>query len=491
MIERKIVLGLITSTEYIQRIRDKWDLSLISSATAKMLASWCIEYYDKYGKAPLRDLETIFYEKKANGLPEEIADEIETEIMPQLSDEYFAEEFKVEYIFDKTIEHFAKRRLLILGKQLTDLVEIGDIAGAEKLATDYEPHTGGNTENNNETGFNAYEATQMEIKEIEWLIEDLIPKGLTVFAGQSKLGKSFFVLNMMVNLAKNSKMFGDGMTTGFRGHSGQILYLDLEDPQARIVKRLHDIAPSPSERLINLDIKLEWKPLQAGGLKQLEDWIKSVNNPKLIVIDVMAKVWNMKTGTSGGRQYSEEYREWGPLADLAHKYNISIIAITHAKKTKEADVFAEILGGAGTQGPADNLMVLSRHPKNYDQRILAIRGKDVEEQHLVFEVTNEGASWHCLGELEEVQKTAERQSIYNYLSAAGAKTFNELKQAAKDGEIDVSVNSINTILRKMVYERELEQDKRRGMYMVVGTRSEQDKQINASIAETIQVGKHS
>ena len=42
-----------------------------------------------------------------------------------------------------------------------------------------------------------------------------------------------------------------------------------------------------------------------------------------------------------------------------------------------------------------------------NQRILAIRGKDMDDKRLLFEVFNEGADWQCEGEVDEVQKTNE------------------------------------------------------------------------------------
>ena len=35
MIERKIIIGLITSSEYLQKIEPVWDASLLSSAAAQ------------------------------------------------------------------------------------------------------------------------------------------------------------------------------------------------------------------------------------------------------------------------------------------------------------------------------------------------------------------------------------------------------------------------------------------------------------------------
>jgi len=51
-VERRIITGLITSTEFIQQIESIWDTQLLESSTARMLAGWVFEYYKKYQKAP-------------------------------------------------------------------------------------------------------------------------------------------------------------------------------------------------------------------------------------------------------------------------------------------------------------------------------------------------------------------------------------------------------------------------------------------------------
>src|SRR4030042_4183377 len=97
MIERKIIIGLITSTEYLKLIQKIWNIELLESPTAKRLAIWCWEYFDKYQKAPKKDIEMIFFSKLKSGkLPKDIADEIQEDILPGLSQEYAKEPQQLE-----------------------------------------------------------------------------------------------------------------------------------------------------------------------------------------------------------------------------------------------------------------------------------------------------------------------------------------------------------------------------------------------------------
>lgn len=482
MIERKIVIGVIVNDEFITEIAKIPNvIELLESQAARRLMVWCLEYFKKYKKAPGKDIEQIYFDKLKTdkSLPKELAEEIEQDILPDLSDEYEDEGLNVKFLLDQSIKHFRQRQAEILLDKQKDALDRGDIELYHKLRIEFKPIQLSDLEENKLlTGKDLF---TMEIKEPGWLIRDLIPKGLTVFGGKSKLGKSYFTMNVVLNLVQGKRMFENETFIGFKGSPGNVLYLALEDKN-RAATRARQIEKNPNEkRLEQFNIVYDWDKLAITGLDQIEEWIKNAPRPKLVVIDTIAKVWSKSAKTSGGGLYAEEYKIYGPLGDLANKYDISIIAITHTTKSKAADVFDEILGGSGMQGPTDNLLIMTKTPDG--KRLLSVRGKDTEEKHLLFDVSEEGAKWECLGEVGEVQKSIEQQSIYDYLEAAGEwMSYNEIRRAAKDGEINVSQNSINTILRKMIEAGKLVQDKPYGKYQIAGLMT---KKVNFGIAKNL------
>lgn len=134
MIERKILIGLIVSTEFIKRIYSKWNIQLFVSPTAKRIATWCMEYYNKYNEAPIRQIETIFQQKSKSGIPKDLKEEIEEEILPSLSDEYENSEFSVDYLVDETLAYFDERYLTLHKEQINSLLAEGKVQEAKKLA---------------------------------------------------------------------------------------------------------------------------------------------------------------------------------------------------------------------------------------------------------------------------------------------------------------------------------------------------------------------
>ena len=142
-IERNILIGCITSTEYLAAIHDKWNIRYIQSPTAKILAGWCLAHFKEYKKAPGRDIENIFFDKLKKGkIQTDIAHELEEDILPDMSDEYERQDkFNSQYLIDKTWEYFSERSLELHQEEVEALKDEGKIQEAEKLMASYRPLT--------------------------------------------------------------------------------------------------------------------------------------------------------------------------------------------------------------------------------------------------------------------------------------------------------------------------------------------------------------
>lgn len=130
MIERKIIIGLITNTEFLKQIQDDWNNEYLESNTARTLSLWCWEYFRKYKKAPKRNIEIIFIKKLKKGLDENFASEMEEEILPELSNEYEKETYHLDALLDETRKYFTERQLTIHKETLETLLEKNEIENA-------------------------------------------------------------------------------------------------------------------------------------------------------------------------------------------------------------------------------------------------------------------------------------------------------------------------------------------------------------------------
>ena len=126
-----------------------------------------------------------------------------------------------------------------------------------------------------------------ELSTPPWAIPGLLPEGVSLLAGKPKMGKSWMALSLAISIAHGTNALGSLPT-----NQGAVLYLGLEDNEQRICSRVSKLlggAPSPK--------MLDWSgacaPLTMGGLTDLEAWISLLNQPRLLVIDTLARVRTM------------------------------------------------------------------------------------------------------------------------------------------------------------------------------------------------------
>jgi hypothetical protein len=213
MIERQIIIGLITSTEFIQHIHVNWDNSLLESKTAQRLALWCMEYFEKYKRAPGKDIESIYFEKLRTGdLPKDLGEDIE-EILEDLSEEY-EERFNLEYTLDRTSLYLKERQLEKLSETIKDLIASGETAEAERITKQYKAITAEITHDLDLSNVNTLLKVENAFNELydpvlyypgalgDFMNRQLTRGSFVAFLASEKRGKSFWLLDMAIRASK-------------------------------------------------------------------------------------------------------------------------------------------------------------------------------------------------------------------------------------------------------------------------------------------------
>lgn len=224
MIERRIIIGLITNTEYLRKVRTLINPQLISSPTARMLVNWALRYYDQYKQAPENHIEDIFYKRLQEGLSKDIAEEIEEEILPGLSEDYTQNEgTDIEYLINETVAYLKKQKLLTLSEQIEATIEngIGDldkrIEDAEQLAKSFKTVE---KETDNTLDLSKPESNERIRQAFEKLAEPIVnfpkqlgqfwnhafvPGGFIAFLAPEKRGKTFLLLEIAMRALRQGK----------------------------------------------------------------------------------------------------------------------------------------------------------------------------------------------------------------------------------------------------------------------------------------------
>jgi hypothetical protein len=123
------------------------------------------------------------------------------------------------------------------------------------------------------------------IPEIDWVVPYLIPEGLTILAGKGKMGKSYLILGIALDIAEGKPVLG---TT--EAKQGRALFITPDDRaenglRARI-RGLRNGVDTP----IPVDYALDWEALDNGGIGDLRDYLDYYPDTRMIVIDVLVNV---------------------------------------------------------------------------------------------------------------------------------------------------------------------------------------------------------
>jgi RecA-family ATPase len=238
-----------------------------------------------------------------------------------------------------------------------------------------------------------------EFPPIFFIVPGLIPEGLTLMAGRPKIGKSWAALEMCLAVATGGPCFGNR-----RPITGEVLYVALEDNPRRLQHRIGRLLSPTVSWPSRLSLTTKWRRLDDGGVADLERWVLSVEQPRLIVIDTLVRVRPIQN--RGG--YTEDYAALMDLHHLADKHRVAILVLHHTRKGEAEDPVDTISGTLGLAGCADTALVLSRTSKG---TTLYIRGRDIEESELAIAFDPATCRWSIIGDAAVAQRSNTRHRI--------------------------------------------------------------------------------
>lgn len=265
----------------------------------------------------------------------------------------------------------------------------------------------------------AVDLQQKTIPPIRWILQDLIPAGLTVLASPPKLGKSWLAMALCLATA------GDGRFLTHKCHKSGALYLALEDGERRLKSRLEKLLngrPAPP----GFDFVTSAPTLSTGLVDALNRYMIQHPETGLIVIDTLQKVRDV-----GGSKdvYGKDYSDIGALKKFADSNNVALVLIHHLRKAGDDDPFARISGTNGISGAADSMFALAKERRNDETATLSITGRDVEMQEIVLKFNKVSCLWENLGDADDF---AEQQARREYQESPIVKTIKKLLEP--DGE---------------------------------------------------------
>lgn len=255
------------------------------------------------------------------------------------------------------------------------------------------------------------ELNKMELTAPKFVVDGLIPNGLVILGAPSKIGKSWFCLQLANAVAR-----GDSNFLGFNVNKGKVLYLALEDSEYRIKERSTKQGNIPSNDVYFWTKSSTLKKDGAGLINELEIFLANIDGISLIIIDVFQKIRDEQGLKESS--YSYDYRNLGQLKELADKHAISILLVHHTRKMKDLDdPFNNLSGTTGIMGSADTSLILDQDATiKSPNKIVTMyaRGRDHEEVELCIEFDKDKCIWKRYGTLDEVKAIQAEQEFLEH-----------------------------------------------------------------------------
>lgn len=223
----------------------------------------------------------------------------------------------------------------------------------------------------------------MEFEPVRPVISRILPTGTFIFAGASKIGKSWMVLWFANQIALGQPVWD------FETTQGEVLYLSLEDTQRRLQQRLNEIAENVGA--VHFATKSEF--IGGGFEEQLINFIERYPKVKLIIIDTLQKV--RKAGKDKFA-YADDYDVIGKIKEIGDTYDVTMLIIHHTRKEGDNDAINTISGTNGIVGSADGAFVLQKENRMQNRASLVITGRDVQTITLALEFNPDTCIWTML-----------------------------------------------------------------------------------------------
>lgn len=248
-------------------------------------------------------------------------------------------------------------------------------------------------------GMDAATLMTHEFEPVSWAVEGILPSGLTIFAGSPKIGKSWLVLELCLAVA-----LGGPALSCVRTSQGSVLALMREDSFRRLQSRIGLLMGGDVSAPKGLELvphEQEWFGGEQG-LADMTEWAEEVGDPRLVVVDTIAKVEPDMGEDRNRGAYAGNYSMMARYKQWADHHNCAVLMVHHDTKAgagkpkpgEEApDPFTRISGTRAMTGAADTLWFLDA-VRGKGEGTLWVTGRDVAEQGL--DLIKAGPVWRSL-----------------------------------------------------------------------------------------------
>lgn len=221
---------------------------------------------------------------------------------------------------------------------------------------------------------------------LRYVVDGMIPEGLTVLAASPKAGKSWMVLGLAIAAATGGNAF-DSIPVEPR----PVLYLALEDGHRRLSDRLQSLGVAAAPPALYFKTSTHPHPA-VDVIAAFVERHKSA--APLVIVDTLGKTMGSKT--SNETAYAHDYRKTAELQAIVKAApGAALILVHHVRKADGTDFVAAVSGTHGIAGAADTIAVLRRDRQAADAT-LEVTSRDAREGRYALHIDTRG-TWTLVG----------------------------------------------------------------------------------------------
>lgn len=201
--------------------------------------------------------------------------------------------------------------------------------------------------------------TEEERRPPEFIIDGMIPCGMTFLSGAPKIRKTFMALQMAISVASGQPFLGHNTT------KCDVAYLDLEGSKSRVSFRTDRMTTKIPRNVYITNTITE--RLADGLVDKLRQLHQSRPSIRLIIIDTYSRARGTYK-SFGVNAYDADVALLEPVQRMALDENIAVLFIHHDKKGAGfmSDSFERISGTMGISGSADCVINLVADGKRFE-----------------------------------------------------------------------------------------------------------------------------
>ena len=272
------------------------------------------------------------------------------------------------------------------------------------------------------------ELAAMDIEKPSWLIDNLMPVGLTILGGPKKLGKSYLVMQFAKQIidAEHHVFYFAGEET-FEVHKERQEQVGIQPTAGyQFVAGRQSHFATPENFFESISEILRLYPFKAIFIDVMEHCIKP------------AQV----------RDYSYYMKELGRWAKLAHLHRIALVMVTHTGKNAAqnySNPIDHLIGSTGIGSAADWILTMM---KTEDGQAARLHSEGKMGKATTFSMTKRNGIFYEIDGLERdrlIQKKEAQNAIYEFVCANPGKRQVDIARA-----LGMDTGNVSSKCKKLV-----------------------------------------